>query len=184
MATFNLENYATVQERIAQFYTENPDGSIRTRLVKLEGPVVVFEARVFRSPADVAAGVYSSGWAHELEGRTPVNKTSHVENCETSAIGRALANLGYATDANRPSRAEMLKVARQQAEHEAMIEYIRDGGKYVGPDAIATIGGKEVNVQEYVRRNWSAIKERHSLAAAVVTALEECGSVTFRAPEE
>ena len=128
MANFDLESYATVQERIAQFYQDFPDGSIRSFLARSDGPEVIFEARVYRTPEEAGMGIYTSGWAREVEGKTPVNRTSHLENCESSAVGRALANLGYATDARRPSRAEMIKVARVKDEHEAMLQYIRAVG--------------------------------------------------------
>jgi hypothetical protein len=59
----------------------------------------------------------ATGYAEEVRGAGNVNRTSHVENCETSAVGRALANAGMAgTDVNkRPSREEMAKVQRQSA---------------------------------------------------------------------
>ena len=56
----------------------------------------------------------ASGSASEIEGSSQVNKTNASENCETSSIGRALANLGFATKGKRPSREEMEKVARAQ----------------------------------------------------------------------
>lgn len=172
MATFDLESYATVQERVAQFYQDFSDGSIRTFLAKSDGPEVVFEARVYRTPEEAAMGIYTSGWAREIEGKTPVNKTSHLENCESSAIGRALANLGYATDARRPSRSEMIKVARTAEEHEQMLQYIRSVGPKVPDEATIEIAGTEHNLKEYVRKNWSAIKEQFRVARAVVDALE------------
>lgn len=111
---FNLDSYATVEERIEAFYEDFPTGSVRTFLVTRDGPEVIFEARVYRTPEEAAQGIYTSGWAREKEGSSPVNKTSHVENCETSAVGRALANLGYhgsvdGAKAPRPSRQEMQK---------------------------------------------------------------------------
>ena len=48
---FDIDSYAPVQERVAEFYRDFPEGAIRTYLAKLDGPEVVFEARVFRSPA-------------------------------------------------------------------------------------------------------------------------------------
>ena len=54
----------------------------------------------------------ATGYAEEVRGASPVNKTSHAENAETSAIGRGLANCGYATKGSRPSREEMEKVQR------------------------------------------------------------------------
>lgn len=172
MAQFDLENYSTVQERIAQFYQDFPDGSIRTFLVKSEGPEVIFEARIYRNPEEAAIGVYTSGWAREVEGKSPVNRTSHLENCESSAVGRSLANLGYATDARRPSRSEMIKVARVKEEHEQMLQYIREVGPKVKEDVTIEIGGKARSLKEYVRENWSTIKEQFRVARQVVDAME------------
>jgi hypothetical protein len=184
MASFNLEDYAPVQDRIAQFYQDFPDGSIRTFMVVRDGPEVIFEARVYRTPEEAAMGVYTSGWAREIEGKSPVNKTSHLENGESSAIGRVLANLGYATDARRPSRSEMIKVARMKDEHEEMLKYIRAAGVEVGDGEVAVIGGEEVVLKDYVRQNWTGIKERFALARAVVQALETATEVPFGAPAE
>jgi hypothetical protein len=183
MATFDLESYATVQERIAQFYQDFPDGSIRTYMVVRDGPEVIFEARVFRTPEEAAAGVYTSGWAREVEGKSPVNKTSHLENSESSAVGRALANLGYATDARRPSRSEMIKVARVREEHEAMLDFIRTVGPRVGDDALIELNGQKHDLKEYVRKNWSTIKEQFRVARTVVEALEEATGTRFAAEE-
>lgn len=179
MAAFDLDSYATVQERIAQFYQDFPDGSIRTFLAKDDGPEVVFEARLYRTPEDAAMGVYTSGWAREVEGKSPVNRTSHLENCESSAVGRALANLGYATDSRRPSRSEMIKVARVRDEHEEMLQFVRSAGARVGPDATIEVGGKERNLKEYVRENWSTIKEQFRVARQVVDAIEAATGIEF-----
>ncbi|HET8656086.1 MAG TPA: hypothetical protein VFL93_11265 [Longimicrobiaceae bacterium] len=184
MATFDLESYATVQERIAQFYQDFPDGSIRTFMVVRDGPEVVFESRVYRTPEEAAAGVYTSGWAREVEGKSPVNKTSHLENAESSAVGRALANLGYATDARRPSRSEMIKVARVRDEHEAMLDYIRSVGPRIADDAVMELNGSSVNLKEYVRKNWSTIKEQFRVARQVVDALEAATETEFELTRE
>jgi len=179
MAQFNLEDYAPVQDRIAAFYRDFEDGSIRSRMVVREGPEVVFEARAYRSPNDVAAGVYTSGWAHEVEGKSPVNRGSHVENCETSAIGRALANLGYTTNANRPTRSEMLKVHRVRQEHEELLERIRAAGAVCEEEAEIRIGGVSRNLKAYVRENWPTLKEQFRLARTVVEAIEEAEGLTL-----
>jgi len=179
MANFDVESYATVQERIAQFYQDFPDGSIRTFLAKSDGPEVIFEARIYRTPEEAGMGIYTSGWAREVEGKTPVNRTSHLENCESSAVGRALANLGYATDARRPSRSEMIKVARVRDEHEAMLQYIRAVGARVKPDAEIEFGGRTRNLKEFVRENWPAIKEQFRTARAVADAIEQATGTPF-----
>jgi hypothetical protein len=179
MATFDLESYATVQERIAQFYQDFPDGSIRTFMTLRDGPEVIFEARVYRTPEEAAMGVYTSGWAREVEGKTPVNRTSHLENCESSSVGRALANLGYATDARRPSRSEMIKVARVREEHESMLQFIRAVGPKVNEEAAIELGGTTHNLKEFVRKNWSTIKEQFRVARAVVEAMESATETRF-----
>ena len=184
MATFDLESYATVQERIAQFYQDFPDGSIRTFLVVRDGPEVVFEARVFRTPEEAAMGIYTSGYAREMEGKTPVNRTSHLENAESSAVGRALANLGYATDARRPSRSEMIKVARMKEEHEEMLQYIRAVGPKVPDGAAIEVAGATHELKEFVRRNWTTIKEQFRVARAVVDALEVATETPYRQERE
>jgi hypothetical protein len=180
MANFDLDSYATVQERVAQFYQDFPDGSIRTFMVRSDGPEVIFEARVYRTQEEAAMGVYTSGWAREVEGKTPVNRTSHLENCESSAVGRALANLGYATDAKRPSRSEMLKVARTREDHEALLEYIKAVGPRIPEEAEILIGGKVRNLKDYVRENWTTIKEQFRVARQVVDAVERSTGADFQ----
>jgi predicted ester cyclase len=179
MATFDLESYATVQERIAQFYQDFPDGSIRTFMIVRDGPEVIFEARAYRNPEEAAMGIYTSGWAREIEGKSPVNKTSHLENAESSAVGRALSNLGYATDARRPSRSEMIKVARMKDEHEEMLQFIRTTGPRVADDASIEINAQRHNLKEFVRKNWTTIKEQFRIARLVVDALEAAAETSF-----
>ena len=113
MATRNsLDHYVEVSERIRAFYEKYPRGSIQTELVRLEDGMVIFKAMVYRDPDDPHP---VTGWAYEREGSSPVNRTWFVENCETSAIGRALANLNLA-GGPRPSREEMAKVERMREE--------------------------------------------------------------------
>jgi hypothetical protein len=115
MGHFNLNDYDTVDSRISQFWADHEHGAIRTHLVFDDGERVVVRAEVFRS-IDLL-NPCAVGYAEERRGAGNVNKTSHLENCETSAIGRALANLGYATK-KRPSREEMQKAERMSAKPE------------------------------------------------------------------
>ena len=107
---FNLDNYETVEDRLARFWTDHPDGRIFTELVAQDCYQVIFRAAIYFGAEDFHPR--ATGYAEELRGSSPVNKTSHLENCETSAIGRALAGCGYATKGKRPSREEMTKVQR------------------------------------------------------------------------
>lgn len=114
MATFNLADYETVEERLRKFYTLYEDGRIETVLVNREGNMWVVKAMVFLSAGDQAnALVKASGYAFEIDGQGMANKTSALENAETSAIGRALANMGLSGN-KRASREEMQKVQRAQ----------------------------------------------------------------------
>lgn len=106
---WDLSNYETVEDRIDAFYKDNEDGRILTEIHTLTADKVIFKALVY-----VGDILVSTGFAYEKEGSTPVNKTSHIENAETSAIGRALANYNYAKKGARPSREEMEKVVRMQ----------------------------------------------------------------------
>jgi hypothetical protein len=105
---FNLEDYETVEERLVKFWKDHPDGQIHTKVLEHTVSRFIVEASIFRTEAD--ARPWTTGLAEEtIQGRG-VNATSALENCETSAIGRALANAGYATKGKRASREEMSKV--------------------------------------------------------------------------
>jgi hypothetical protein len=107
---FNLADYETVEERLIKFWKDHPDGQIHTELLDSANGRFIVMARLFRTEAD--SRPWTSGLAEEtIQGRG-VNASSALENCETSAIGRALANAGYATKGKRPSVEEMQKVQR------------------------------------------------------------------------
>ena len=113
MAHFNLDDYTTVADRIKKFWSEHPEGRIATRLEANTPDLKAFVvfAEVFKDCKDEKP--WATGLAEEHFLNTGPNQTSPIENCETSAIGRALANAGYATSsADRPSREEMEKVNR------------------------------------------------------------------------
>jgi hypothetical protein len=105
---FNLQDYETVEERLVKFWKDHPDGRIDTTLVESTLQRFIVKASVFRTEVDAQA--WTTGYAEETVSTRGVNSTSALENCETSAIGRALANAGYVTKGKRPSREEMSKV--------------------------------------------------------------------------
>jgi hypothetical protein len=107
---FNLEDYETVEERLIKFWKDHPDGRIDTKLVEASATRFIVQAYIYRTEADQQP--WTSGLAEETISGRGVNATSALENCETSAIGRALASAGYATKGKRPSREEMSKVAK------------------------------------------------------------------------
>jgi hypothetical protein len=107
---FNLADYETVESRLEKFWKEFPDGRISTELEVCEAHRYVIKAYLYRTYLDQVA--YSTGFAEEKDSDRGVNATSALENCETSAIGRALANAGFAAKGKRPSREEMAKVEK------------------------------------------------------------------------
>ena len=107
---FNLDDYETVEERLVKFWKDHPEGRIETKLLEHTPSRFIVWSAIFRDSADI--NPWSTGLAEEtIQGRG-VNATSALENCETSSIGRSLANAGYATKGKRASREEMSKVAK------------------------------------------------------------------------
>jgi hypothetical protein len=119
---FNLDDYETVEERLVKFWKEHPDGQIHTKLLDSSATRFIVSAEIYRTEADNKP--WTTGLAEETVQGRGVNATSALENCETSAIGRALANAGYATKGKRASREEMSKVAKG-AEVKANIEEVK-----------------------------------------------------------
>jgi len=110
MPGFNLDNYETVEDRLVKFWADHTNGRINTSIHYYDDTRILVRAEVYFDRED--ATPVATGYAEEVRGASPVNRTSHAENAETSAIGRALANCGYAAKGVRPSREEMQKVER------------------------------------------------------------------------
>jgi hypothetical protein len=106
---FDLSEYEPVAARLGRFLEANPNGRVLTELVHYSDERCVFRCDLFIGDVLIA-----NGWAEETRGEGHINKSSHLENCETGAVGRALANAGYAGSdpSKRASREEMQKVAR------------------------------------------------------------------------
>jgi hypothetical protein len=119
---FNLDDYETVEERLIKYWKDHPDGQIHTEIMESTASRFIVKASIFRTEADPRP--WTTGLAEETVQGRGVNATSALENCETSAIGRALANAGYATKGKRASREEMGKVSRG-LEVKAKIEEVK-----------------------------------------------------------
>lgn len=110
---FNLADYETVEVRLEKFIKDWPDFRVSTELESFTDNKYIVKAYLYKSMVDHVA--FSTGYAEETVTERGVNSTSALENCETSAIGRALANAGYAAKGKRPSREEMAKVVAPKA---------------------------------------------------------------------
>ncbi|MBA3672268.1 MAG: hypothetical protein H0W68_09635 [Gemmatimonadaceae bacterium] len=112
-ASLKLDDYAPVADRIDLFYSRYSTGRITTKLLPGVDREVVVKAFVYRRAEDSLPA--ATGLASERIGDGEINMHSCLENTETSAIGRALANLGFAASRKRPSREEMEKVERARS---------------------------------------------------------------------
>jgi hypothetical protein len=114
MAKFDLSEYETVEQRLSRFWKAHPEGRVLTDLVFHDERRFIVKAEIYFDRDDMTP--VASGYAEEIVGASPVNRTSALENGETSSIGRALANCGFASEGKRPSRSEMEKVERYKTE--------------------------------------------------------------------
>lgn len=109
------KNYVEVNERIKAFWELCPDGKIHTNILSLQDGICVIQAAVFENKTDTEPR--ATGIAYEKEGSTFINKTSYIENCETSAVGRALGNAGIGIDTSVASAEEVQNAILQQDEN-------------------------------------------------------------------
>lgn len=86
------KEYSTVALRVQKFREEHPEWTIKTEVKRLDSAMVLIEASIM----DETGRLRSNGHAQEFQGDGDINRTAYVENCETSAIGRALAAFGMA----------------------------------------------------------------------------------------
>lgn len=107
---FKGKAYAEVNQRINAFRKVEPNGSIETEIVSLDNGVCVMKATV-RSSEGFVLG---TGHAYEKESSSYINKTSYIENCETSAIGRALGMCGFGIDTSISSYDEVSNASKSQ----------------------------------------------------------------------
>ena len=97
------KNYAEVPQRVKAFRMLHPNGGITTEIISLENGVAVIKATAF----DEAGNILGTGHAYEKEGNGFINKESYIENCETSAVGRALGFVGIGIDTSICSAEEL-----------------------------------------------------------------------------
>jgi hypothetical protein len=125
---FNLADYETVEVRLEKFIKDYPDFRIATELESFQSNRYIVKAYLYKDFKDEVS--WSTGYAEETISERGVNSTSALENCETSAIGRALANAGYAAKGKRPSREEMTKVVAAKPVKPAVQDVVQDSQDY------------------------------------------------------
>jgi hypothetical protein len=115
------KNYAMVPERVTAFRKLYPEGFITTQIISNDGTTVLMQATVGYYREDGEPFTLATGFAQEVRGRGMVNGTSHIENCETSAVGRALGMIGIGVNGGGICSAEELTnavVAQRQMKEE------------------------------------------------------------------
>jgi hypothetical protein len=136
---FDLSNYETVEARLVRWWSAYPNGRVYTCMMNYTGDACVFYAELYADKDDKVP--VATGYAEEIKSDRGVNATSFVENCETSAIGRAIANcpLQGSGGAPRPSRNEMQKVERLGGQEQSTNKVHIPSGAFATPKQIGYI---------------------------------------------
>jgi len=111
---FNINDYETVEVRLARFIADYPDFRIDTQLVEASSTRFIVRSAIYRTFMDAVP--FATGLAYEMVADRGIMSTSALEVCETSSLGRSLANAGYAAKGKRPSQSEMAKVISAESE--------------------------------------------------------------------
>ena len=111
MKTINIrgKEYVEVHERISHLRNNYDDAELLTEIISNDNGVCVMKATLILNDK-----IVSTGHAYEKENSTPVNKTSYIENCETSAVGRCLGNFGIGINSSIASADEVITAIAQQ----------------------------------------------------------------------
>tara|TARA_B100000686_G_C16695811_1_gene920433 strand:- start:775 stop:1374 length:600 start_codon:yes stop_codon:yes gene_type:complete len=161
-----LKNYEEVKDRIPLFWEKHPSGRIATTIISdlTDINTIVFRADLYSDKDDPTP--FSTGYASETVGVGGMaNKFSHVENCETSAIGRALSNANlYNRNMPRPSAEEMAKVKRGENEKKGEPFLTVDPEEKKEPiqaDTLKRCTSMALKLDEVRGEEWSIYREKH-----------------------
>jgi len=178
MARFDISQYMTVAERIDLFWAKYPNGRIHTAVEHFSPQQVVIRAEIFLDREDTRP--VTVDFAEERPETSPVNKVSMVENCATSAIGRALADLGAEfTGSKRPSAEEMQKVQRH-GENSVTRDWMAEAEKLTDVDALRLLWA-EANQGGATPQVLAKVRERAETIGADGVADGTPGSLPSRA---
>lgn len=158
-AYFDLDNYVPVHERVQDFWREHKeDGRIETEMIHLDNAEVKNRMVAVRALVYVGDRLVATGLAKEREGFKGANMTAFLENCETSAVGRALANYGVHVDRGMASREEMSAVMEITKEHDNMLSAI----KSVDPEKL------DEDMKALIKKRWNDCKKDPVVASEVL----------------
>ena len=164
MKTILIKNrpYVMVNERVKEFRNKYEGFTLETELVSCQNDECIIKAIVKNQNSVIVA----TGYAQEDKSSSMINKTSYIENCETSAVGRALGFLGIGIDDSIASAEEVnMAIAKQnetfEAEDDEIIggEYVLQGGKYDG-ETIQAVYDKDPSYCKFCAINSRSYKIR------------------------
>jgi hypothetical protein len=148
---FNINDYETVEVRLGRYIADNPDFMVHTELLEHSEKRFIVLAKIYRTCVD--SQPFATGLAYETVSDRGVNQTSALENCETSAIGRALANAGYAAKGKRPSQSEMVKVIAAEDAPKTFKEKLESR-------TYGAAGSRSAAVEDALRASFTADKKQ------------------------
>jgi hypothetical protein len=169
---FNLQDYETVESRLEKWHDKFPDSRVETELIEASNTRFVVFAKLFKTEADPKP--CATGLAFETITEKGVNSTSALENCETSAIGRALANAGFAAKGKRASREEMAKVVNPPPSS------FKD--KLEAKQNIYGKSGRSAAIETALRSSFEADKDVAPVAWTVGDVVDQIGASTPNEP--
>lgn len=149
------KEYAEVNQRIKAFRTVYPTGSIKTVLLKNENGICIFMAEVGYTTKVIdfkenkicsEYTILGTGTAYEKENSSFINKTSYIENCETSAVGRALGMAGFGIDTSVASAEEVENAMLQQEGEKKITKVQADALKTAIENAMLDINGTDKEI--------------------------------------
>ena len=140
------KDYAEVNQRIKAFRSICPGGSIMTEMLSNENGMCVFKATI----CDEEMRILGTGTAYEKETSSYINKTSYIENCETSAVGRALGMCGFGIDTSIASAEEVQNAMLNQAPNKVQEEVKQ---KTPRQQLIARLNELNIDVNAYAKAN-------------------------------
>ena len=159
------KNYVEVNKRVMAFRELEPNGSILTEIVSLENGVVVMKSTVSNGEGQIIA----TGYAYEKESSSYINKTSYIENCETSAVGRALGFCGIGVDTSIASAEEVANAINIQE------NLATDAEKKVFIDRCKQLGVdyRKIGKQAGATSMSTLTKEQHGKCLIILKEIEE-----------
>ena len=159
------KDYVEVNKRVMAFRQLEPNGSISTDIVSIENGIAIIKATV----ANGDGVVLGTGYAYEKENSSFINKTSYIENCETSAVGRALGFCGIGIDSSIASAEEVGNAIKQQE------SLATDSEKKLFMDRCKQLGVKYQDILKQAGVNGMMTKEQHGKALIILKEIEEGG---------